>query len=88
MVVAEPFIEPQDYPAFQQMLRPSPPNSQDEWLRNLVEEHLPLLQAGHTVKQVTVKPDEFARYCRSARVSPSPDSLRAYAAAKHASTRY
>ena len=84
----EPFIEPQNYDAFRSVLNPHLPDTQDEWLELLAEQSFPRVLAGDIVKQVTVKPDEFVRYCRAAGARHDLQGLREFAAAKHAGNNY
>lgn len=87
-VIAEPFIEPQDYDAFRTIVHPHLPNTQDEWFQLLAQQSLPRVLAGDIVKQVTVKPDEFIRYCRTTGTRHDLQGLRDFAAAKHAGNNY
>lgn len=84
----EPLINPQDYDTFRGLLHPHLPDTQNEWLQLLAQESLPRLLARDIVKQVTVEPDEFTRYCGATGTAHDLKNLRAFAAAKHAGNHY
>lgn len=90
MTIAEPFFESvEDYDAFHRLLGSDLPDTHNDWCQLLIEQRLPdLVQAGHAVRETTVKPDEFVRYCRKIGASSDLQTLRGFATAKLAGARY
>jgi hypothetical protein len=64
-VFALPWIEPENYDAFQHLMGTRIPDTYDEWLYLHTQQSVHYVARGHKVKTHEVRRDDFAEFCRS-----------------------
>jgi hypothetical protein len=75
-------IDPEDYETFRRMPDMRLQASYDEWLQGRLKERNDCIKGRVIVREITVKPKEFAAYCRSLNIRHDLDALRQFAVEK------